>query len=253
MKKLDVSEGKIEQWLRDRREQDKPSSLDRFYNVCWLLVYHFFSFTFGLIVLWNKSWMWNYAELWNGYPHQSLDTDILWYYLISIGFNLSITYSLLFDLDYYEFWKVAIHHTLTLVLLTLSFICNWYRIGSLLILLHDASDICLDAAKVAKYSKYDKASNTIFVIFFVVWMATRIGLYSRIVYSSSVEAPSLLPMFPVYYIFNSLLLMLFVLHCVWTRYIFDILWRVIIQQRIIIKPEIENSNFGEKKIKFGDI
>lgn len=34
--------------------------------------------------------------------------------------------------------------------------------------------------------------------------------------SSTVEAPQILPMFPAYYIFNSLLVLLLVLHIAWT-------------------------------------
>jgi len=37
-----------------------------------------------------------------------------------------------------------------------------------------------------------------------------------------VEAPRILPMFPAYYIFNSLLLMLLVLHVIWTYMILKI-------------------------------
>lgn len=35
-------------------------------------------------------------------------------------------------------------------------------------------------------------------------------------FSTSIEAPKLLPMFPAYYIFNSLLSLLLILHVFWT-------------------------------------
>lgn len=40
----------------------------------------------------------------------------------------------------------------------------------------------------------------------------RVSLY----YSSTVEATTILPMFPAYFIFNSLLVLLLVLHIAWT-------------------------------------
>lgn len=64
--------------------------------------------------------------------------------------------------------------------------------------------------------------DTIFAVFTVVWIVTRLVLYPRIIYSTSVEAPSILPMFPAYYIFNTLLILLLVLHIGWTYLIIQI-------------------------------
>ena len=36
------------------------------------------------------------------------------------------------------------------------------------------------------------------------------------IFSSVVEAPQILPMFPAYYIFNGLLILLLILHIAWT-------------------------------------
>lgn len=42
------------------------------------------------------------------------------------------------------------------------------------------------------------------------------------VFSTSIEAPKLVPMFPAYYIFNGLLIVLLVLHIFWTYLILKI-------------------------------
>lgn len=78
------------------------------------------------------------------------------------------------------------------------------------------------SAKLTKYAQYQKVCDTIFAIFTVVWIVTRLMLYPRIIYSSSVEAPQILPMFPAYYIFNTLLILLLVLHICWTYLIVQI-------------------------------
>lgn len=75
---------------------------------------------------------------------------------------------------------------------------------------------------MTKYAQYQKICDTIFAIFIVIWLVTRLGMYPRIIYSSSYEATKILPMFPAYYIFNSLLLLLLVLHIGWTYLIFQI-------------------------------
>lgn len=41
-------------------------------------------------------------------------------------------------------------------------------------------------------------------------------------YSTSIEAPKIVPMFPAYYIFNSLLILLLLLHLIWTYLILKI-------------------------------
>ncbi|KOX68381.1 Ceramide synthase 4, partial [Melipona quadrifasciata] len=41
-------------------------------------------------------------------------------------------------------------------------------------------------------------------------------------YSTSIKAPKIVPMFPAYYIFNSLLILLLFLHMIWTYLILKI-------------------------------
>lgn len=53
-------------------------------------------------------------------------------------------------------------------------------------------------------------------------------------FSSSVEAPTILPMFPAYYIFNSLLVALLALHIVWTYLILQIAYNAIQQGEVSI-------------------
>jgi sphingoid base N-palmitoyltransferase len=120
-----------------------------------------------------------------------------------------------------------IHHVLTLVLISLSWVCNLHRVGSLVLLVHDCADILLEAAKALKYSGPQKACDVVFGLFTLLWLVTRLGLYPRIIYSTSVEAPMILPMYPVYYIFNSLLIMLLILHLIWTYMILQIVIQTI--------------------------
>ncbi|KAH8396364.1 hypothetical protein KR222_009295, partial [Zaprionus bogoriensis] len=244
-KQTDLSERQIERWWRLRRAQDKPSTLVKFCENTWRCIYYLYSFIFGVIVLWDKPWFWDVKSCWYGYPHQvsaqsvsqlpstmtnpqsqcplqSVSNDIWWYYMISMSFYWSLTGTQFFDVKRKDFWQMFIHHMVTLLLMSLSWVCNLHRVGSLVLVVHDCADIFLEAAKLTKYANYQKVCDAIFAIFTVVWIVTRLGFYPRIIYSSSVEAPRILPMFPAYYIFNSLLLMLLVLHVIWTYMILKI-------------------------------
>uniref|UniRef100_A0A1L8EBK0 Protein transporter n=1 Tax=Haematobia irritans TaxID=7368 RepID=A0A1L8EBK0_HAEIR len=221
-KHLNMTERQIERWWRLRRAQDKPSTLTKFCENTWRCIYYTYSFIFGVIVLWDKPWFWDVKTCWYGYPHQSVTGDIWWYYMISMAFYWSLTVTQFFDVKRKDFWQMFIHHMVTLLLMSLSWICNLHRVGSLVLVIHDCADIFLEAAKLTKYAKYQKLCDVIFAIFTVVWLITRLGFYPRIIYSTSIEAPKILPMFPAYYIFNSLLIMLLLLHIVWTYMILKI-------------------------------
>lgn len=142
--------------------------------------------------------------------------------MFSMSFYWSLVVSQFFDIKRKDFWQMFVHHIITLLLLSLSWICNLHRVGSLVLVIHDCADIFLEAAKVTKYANYQKLCDGIFAIFTVVWIITRMGFYPRVIYSTSIEAPSILPMFPAYYIFNSMLLSLLCLHVAWTYMILKI-------------------------------
>nr|AEZ67822.1 AGAP001761-PA [Anopheles merus] len=222
MKQVDLSERQIEYWWRRRRAQDKPTTLVKFCETSWRCIYYTYSFIFGSIVMWDKPWLWDIKQCWYGYPHQSVTNDIWWYYMISMAFYWSLTASQFYDVKRKDFWQMFAHHMITILLMALSWVCNLHRVGSLVLLVHDCADIFLESAKLTKYAQYQKVCDTIFAIFTVVWIVTRLMLYPRIIYSSSVEAPQILPMFPAYYIFNTLLILLLVLHICWTYLIVQI-------------------------------
>lgn len=142
--------------------------------------------------------------------------------MFSMAFYWSLVVSQFFDVKRKDFWQMFVHHIVTLLLMALSWVCNLHRVGSLVLVIHDCADIFLEAAKITKYAGYQKLCDGVFAVFTVVWIATRLGFYPRIIYSTSIEAPSILPMFPAYFIFNSLLILLLLLHIAWTYLILKI-------------------------------
>ncbi|CAB0043426.1 unnamed protein product [Trichogramma brassicae] len=194
-KQLDWTERQVERWLRLRKTQDKPSTLTKFCENSWRCLYYTYSFLFGLYILWDKK--------------------------MALGYKPFI--SQYFDVKRKDFWQMFIHHIATIVLMCFSWIGNLTRIGTLVLLVHDCADIFLEAAKMAKYANYQKVCDFIFVIFTVLWIVTRMGIFPFwIIYSTLIEAPKIVPMFPAYYIFNSLLSLLLVLHAFWTWLILKI-------------------------------
>ncbi|XP_014211823.1 ceramide synthase 6 [Copidosoma floridanum] len=222
-KQLDWTERQVERWLRLRRAQDKPSKLTKFCESSWRCLYYTSAFLTGLYILWDKPWLWDINHCYYGYPYHSVSNDVWWYYMLSMSFYWSLSFSQFFDVKRKDFWQMFVHHIATIVLMCFSWVGNLTRIGSLVLLVHDSADIFLEGAKVAKYANYQRLCDGLFVILTVVWIITRMGVYPFwIIYSTSVEAPKILPMFPAYYIFNSLLSLLLVLHAFWTYLILKI-------------------------------
>jgi sphingoid base N-palmitoyltransferase len=95
-------------------------------------------------VLMSKSWVWDINNCWYNYPHQNLTSDIWWYYMINMAFYWSLAMSQFFDVKRKDFWQMFVHHIATLMLMGFSWMCNLFRIGSLVIMVHDCADIFLD-------------------------------------------------------------------------------------------------------------
>ncbi|XP_026755021.1 ceramide synthase 5-like [Galleria mellonella] len=227
-KKLDLSERQVERWWRLRRSQDKPSTLVKFCENAWKATFYSCNFAFGTYVLWDKEWLWDIDQCYIGYPHQGLTNDVWWYYTISSAFYWSLAISQFWDVRRKDFWQMFVHHIATIALLSFSWICNLHRIGTLVMFLHDFADIFVELVKASKYAKYQRLCDTLFLALIVVWISTRIVIYPfYIIWSTSIRAPMLLPMFPAYYIFNSLLCLLLVLHVVWTWLILQIAYKTI--------------------------
>ncbi|XP_065333162.1 ceramide synthase 6 [Cloeon dipterum] len=222
-KQLDISERQIERWLRLRRSQDRPTTLTKFCESSWRCFYYAISFTYGIYVLHDKVWFKDINHCWYNYPHQHLTNDLWWYYMTNMAFYWSLTFSQFFDVKRKDFWQMFVHHIATLLLMSFSWVCNLYRIGSLVIIVHDIADIFLDGAKAAKYANYQRICDCIFALFTCVWIVSRLIVYPFwIIKATSIEAPTVVEMFPAYYIFNSLLLLLLVLHIGWTYLILRI-------------------------------
>ncbi|KAF9413888.1 hypothetical protein HW555_008038 [Spodoptera exigua] len=241
-KQLDMTERQVERWWRLRRSQDKPSTLVKFCENMWRFTFYLYNFSYGLFILWEKEWLWDIDQCYIGYPHQGLTNDIWWYYMISAAFYWSLTFSQFWDVRRKDFWQMFVHHIATILLLSFSWVCNLHRIGTLVLLVHDCADIFLDAAKAAKYANYQRLCDSIFAVFTVLWIISRLVVYPfYIIWSTSIRAPMLLPMFPAYYIFNSLLCLLLGLHMVWTWLILQVAYKAISAGQSKAREIYENS------------
>ncbi|KAK2177579.1 hypothetical protein NP493_591g02066 [Ridgeia piscesae] len=157
--------------------QGKLSEMQRFRETSWRFTFYLGIFATGLYVLWDKPWLWETAHCWIDYPRQHVPPEVWWYYIIELGFYCSLMLSLFMDGKRKDFYEMLVHHFATLSLLAFSWSNNMVRMGSTVTLLHDSVDYWLEGAKLAKYLRYQKLCDSLFIVFAVMWLITRIILY----------------------------------------------------------------------------
>jgi len=225
-RELHMTERQIDRWLRRRKLQNKPNTLDKFAETGWRAFYYNSVLAYGIYILWDKPWLWDIRKCWYNYPYHYFDRGVWWYYMVELSFYWSLLASQFYDVKRKDFWEMFIHHMTTIGLMVCSWTVNLWRVGTLVLLIHDCADIFLEGAKLCKYTNYQKMCDLMFLCFAFTWIVTRLGIYPTwILYSTTIEAPQIVEMFPAYYIFNALLSTLLILHVVWTYFILKIVYK----------------------------
>ncbi|CAC5357054.1 CERS5_6 [Mytilus coruscus] len=157
----------------------------------WQFIFYFIMSWYGIYVLWDKPWFTQSVQCWTGWPSQQTVSDgIYWYYLLELAFYISSIVTICTDHKRKDFVEMSVHHIVTILLIGLSWNYNAVRIGTLVICIHDPVDYLLAFAKMSNYCKYIKVSDLCFVLFAVVWIATRLITYPYMVlYSATIELP----------------------------------------------------------------
>ncbi|EFO94015.1 hypothetical protein CRE_19468 [Caenorhabditis remanei] len=129
-----------------------------------------------------------------GYIEKGYIVIIGWYYMIETGFYYSLLIASSFDVRRSDFWQLMVHHVITIFLLSSSWTINFVRVGTLILLSHDISDVFLEGGKLVRYDAHNKnMTNFMFVLFFTSWVLTRLIYYPFIVIRSAVtEAAALI-------------------------------------------------------------
>uniref|UniRef100_A0A8C7S611 Ceramide synthase 6 n=1 Tax=Oncorhynchus mykiss TaxID=8022 RepID=A0A8C7S611_ONCMY len=176
-KQLDWDVRTIQRWFRQRRNQEKPSTLARFCESMWRFTFYLYIFTYGVRFLKKTTWLWNTRECWYNYPYQPLTVDIHYYYILELSFYLSLLFSQFTDIRRKDFLIMFLHHLATITLITFSYVNNMARVGTLVMCLHDAADVLMEVAKMANYAKCQRLCNLLFVMFAMVFISSRLGVY----------------------------------------------------------------------------
>ena len=245
-----MSERQAERWLRKRTESDKPTKKEKLVETTMRASYYLSTCIYGMLILYSKDWLWDTRYCWYQYPRHHIEDEVRRYYMIQLTFYWFLTFSQLYGdstKKRKDFWQMMLHHAASISLIYFSWVLNMVRAGMLVLVLHDMADVLLELAKMCKYANWQKMCNLTFAIFVVTWIVTRLYIYPKyVVYTTVYESAEILfptnfvP--PVYYVMNTFMILLLVLHVIWTYYIIKALIKALNSTGNIEKDERSSSS-----------
>ncbi|XP_037539869.1 ceramide synthase 5 [Nematolebias whitei] len=247
-KQLDWDERKIQRWFRVRRNQARPSMQKKFCESMWRFTFYLVIFIYSLGYLWVSPWMWDIRQCWYNYPFQPLAPGQYTHYVAELAFYWSLMFSQFTDIKRKDFFIMFVHHLATILLITFSYGNNMLKAGSLVMCVHDASDVFLEAAKLANYAKYQKLCDALFVLFSVIFFLTRLVIFPFwIVYSVLFDSWEIIGPYRAWWLLNGLLLVLQVLHIIWFYLITGIAIKAIFKGKVSKddRSDVESSSDEE--------
>ncbi|KAL3515278.1 hypothetical protein ACH5RR_022180 [Cinchona calisaya] len=188
----------------------------------WKLAYYATVEFSVIMAIYGETWFTDIEDHSRGWPNQELKSSIKLIYMCQCGFYIySITALLTWETRRKDFSVMMSHHVVTVILISYSYITRFFQIGSIILALHDASDVFLEAAKVFKYSEKEFGASVCFGLFAISWLVLRLIYFPFwVIRSSSYHTIHFMNlsdtyMMSMYYVFNTMLLTLLVFHIYW--------------------------------------
>ncbi|KAI2501630.1 TRAM-like protein [Fragilaria crotonensis] len=195
-------------------EKNNEIRIQKFGEYVFRLLYHFIIAVYGVYTFTDKIW-WDEtrggtANLFLGFPFHPVEPDMAWYYLIQSAYNLEAfirlfelsfqikfllpsakTYYLPFSIGWSptvrgDFREMCIHHIVTNMLIIGSSFFRLTRVGSMVFMVHDLSDIPVDLSKLANFLKWKAATAACFGTMVLFWLIFRLGMLPFVILKSSI-------------------------------------------------------------------
>lgn len=212
-------------WLRL-----EPSNVAKLPESAWKLLYYgcVWMLTVYVVVLQGKyRFFQEPCSVWDGWsPDVVVPGDIWWIYAVQSSYYVHGMYAVL----YQDLWRkdsavMLAHHSLTLMLLGMSYTFRCHNIGVLVLVLHDLSDVLLEFSKLnvylkvrasRRYALHDHVATASFACFAITWFVMRLHYYPRKVMYAASTGLFVKQVFPSHYLFFlALLSVLLLMNLYW--------------------------------------
>lgn len=154
----------------------------KFGESLWFFIYYSCTFLSGIVYLWDSPWLWETQHYWidAGKVIPPFPASLKLIYSTQLSFYISASIVVLFlshaRANHKDKLIMLLHHIVTIILIGVSYWFGQHRIGSMVMILHDVSDIFLEGAKISRYLGFMNLTNGIFVVFAMVFFVSRLIL-----------------------------------------------------------------------------
>jgi len=263
------------------RRFSKDNKQPKFTENLWYSIWHSISFCWCMYVLyqeWNSSddswlrlfvitgqprWLWvptgtekqrfSFAE----FPLTPPSEPMRAFYLTELAFWVSCLLFICFETIRHDFHVLLVHHLATCLLIGFSHLLCFWRIGSIILALHDIVDIFLYAAKTLHYSKASNLVDGVFVAFVFVFFIARLVLYPMYCVWPALDIWTIREITGglVYYhwdipggcILPAFLCVLQGLHIFWFRLILEMVFKTVKQKALHVEKDIRSEDEDDDK------
>ncbi|KAK9685593.1 Ceramide synthase 5 [Basidiobolus ranarum] len=145
----------------------------KFNTACYKFVLYSSMSAYGFYALYDQPWALNGKALFENHPNQEFPDKLRIYHLIEMSHYIYAMAAFVWEPRLKDFYQMVFHHIVTMTLITFSYTAGLYRVGAVILLLHDVSDPLMEIAKLFFYTKHEKLSNAFFFLFATVFIYTR--------------------------------------------------------------------------------
>ncbi|ODM88847.1 Ceramide synthase hyl-1 [Orchesella cincta] len=143
------------------------------------------------------------------------------YYTVSATIGICVLWDKPWIWDVKEIWRGAPLQTLPSDVWWYCWICAGYYLGCLVTVFTDVKKKDF-RSKICNYARYPKMATRVFILYVLIWIATRLVWYVVLLYSMLFQASTLMPLSPAFYVIVFVAMTLFGIHLYWT----NLLWKI---------------------------
>ncbi|KAJ6215983.1 hypothetical protein RDWZM_010483 [Blomia tropicalis] len=236
----------------------------RFSESMYNHLFYLFAFILSAMVVYQNGYLTHPERIWQGYELGEHVPTLVWaVYTMEAAHYLHC----LFAVQFINSWStdshiLFLHHIIALMLITISYFIRTYRIGVLVLFLHDVCDIIMDGCKMLiklrlqnplAIKLVDIGRNCSFLLFVAFWFTFRlyyfpiVVLYAAVIFLEHNDVQEWVPFQMELFI---LLLVIFAMNVYWATLILKMVYNAICGQTIDDIREIdENDSVGDTNHK----
>lgn len=259
------SESAIKEYVRLKRKADcNEKKITKFIEALWRTIFYSVFVVVGMRTLLFPdvaSWVLDGRELCIGWPEEHVASEaVLQYYYIELG---AYFHQLLWtEVSRSDSVEMIAHHLITIALLVLSHAANFNRYGSMLLILHDISDVFLESAKcfnyvsqVPRWKHFHIACDVLFGGFVITFFVCRLVLFPKVFLVNSF-AYCVHEYFGFHFYFAplilSLLFLLFCLHIFWFYLTIKMIFRLLSPEGITKDERSDDEDDSDDELSGDD-